>query len=239
VPAVTALVSPVAYGTSVVVAAVACAALCAAGRRGRPAGRVLGLVLLAVATSWVVQSAVQGPWTAAGSLPLPLCDAALVVAGVACWWPHPLLVELTWFWGMAGTLQAVITPDLGVAFPHLLFFEYVVGHLGIVAAALYLVTGLRIAPRRGAVARTFAITLAYTALVGVADAATGGNYMFLRSRPATWSILSVLGPWPWYIPGAAAVALVLLVLLDLPFRARARMVARATEASALQRTAAR
>jgi hypothetical integral membrane protein (TIGR02206 family) len=222
VPAVTALVSPVAYGASVVVAAAACAALCAAGRRGWPAGRVLGLVLLAVAASWVVQSAVQGPWTAAGSLPLPLCDAALVVAGVACWWPHSLLVELTWFWGMAGTLQAVITPDLGVAFPHLLFFQYVVGHLGIVAAALYLVAGLRIAPRHGAVARTFAITVAYTALVGVADAATGGNYMFLRSRPATWSILNVLGPWPWYIPGAAAVALALLLLLDLPFRSSRR-----------------
>ena len=227
-----ALVSPVAYGASVVVAMFACAALCLAARRGRSGGRVLGrllgLVLLGVAVSWVVQSAVQGPWTAAGSLPLPLCDVALVVAGVACWWPSPLLVELTWFWGMAGTLQAVITPDLGVGFPHLLFFEYVIGHLGIVAAALYLVAGLRITPRRGAVARTFAITVAYTAVVGMVDAVTGGNYMFLRSRPATWSILSVLGPWPWYIAGATGVAIVLLVLLDLPFRRRDRTVARAT-----------
>jgi hypothetical integral membrane protein (TIGR02206 family) len=229
-----AIVSPGAYGASVAVAAATCAALCGAARkdRGRCGAVVLGLILLAVAVIWVVQSAVSGSWTAAGSLPLPLCDVALVVAALACWWPRPLLVELTWFWGMAGTLQAVITPDLAVAFPNLLFLEYVVGHLGIVVAAVYLVVGLRITPRPGAVPRTFAITAAYTACVGVVDAVTGGDYMFLRSRPATWSLLSVLGPWPWYIVGAAGVAVVLLVLLDLPFRGRSRTPVTARAAAA-------
>lgn len=56
-----------------------------------------------------------------------------------------------------GTLQAVITPDLVVAFPHLVFFQYVVGHLGIVLAALYLVIGLGLAPRAGAALRVFGI----------------------------------------------------------------------------------
>jgi hypothetical integral membrane protein (TIGR02206 family) len=215
--------SPAAYISAVALAVVLCAALCLDARR-RPgrwtvvAARVLGLALAAVAASWILQSVVDGPWTAAGSLPLPLCDVALIVAAVACWWPHPLLVELTWFWGLAGTLQAVITPDLSVAFPHLIFFQYVIGHLGIVIAALYLVVGLRVTPRPGAVVRTFAITVAYTAFVGAVDAVTGGDYMFLRSRPASWSLLNLLGPWPWYIAGATGVAVVLLVLLDLPFR---------------------
>jgi len=218
-----AIVSPGAYVASVAIAVVAGTGLCVGARRhpGRwtqLAARALGLALAAVAASWIEQSVVQGPWTAAGSLPLPLCDVALIVAAVACWWPAPLLVELTWFWGLAGTLQAVITPDLDVAFPHLVFFQYVVGHLGIVLAALYLVVGLQVTPRRGAVWRTFAITVGYTTFVGAVDAATGGDYMFLRSPPASWSLLSVLGPWPWYIASATGVAPVLLVLLDVPFR---------------------
>jgi len=64
---------------------------------------------------------------------------------------------------------------------------------------------------------TFAITLAYTAFVGVVDALVGANYMFLRRPPGNWTLLRVLGPWPWYIASAAGVALALLVTLDLPF----------------------
>ena len=69
----------------------------------------------------------------------------------------------------------------------------------------------------------FLITVAYTAFVGLVDGLTGADYMFLASRPVHWSLLSVLGPWPWYILSAAAIALLLLLLLDAPFRAgRAR-----------------
>ncbi len=175
-------------------------------------------MLAAVAFAFVLTPIVEGTWTARTSLPVDLCDAAVVIAAVACWWPQlHLAVELTYFWGLAGTLQAVTTPDLNVSFPHLAFWEFVVGHLGIVFAAVFLVVGLREFPRRGAMLRVFAITIAYAAAVGLIDAITGGNYMFLRAVPSHTSLLSVLGPWPWYIVSAAGVALVLLAMLDAPF----------------------
>jgi uncharacterized membrane protein YwaF len=68
----------------------------------------------------------------------------------------------------------------------------------------------------------FAITLGYTAFVGIMDALLGADYMFLASRPVHWSLLSVLGPWPWYILSAAGVALLLLFVLDAPFHASRR-----------------
>ena len=44
--------------------------------------------------------------------------------------------------------------------------------------------------------------------------------MYLAAIPTHGSLLSVLGPWPWYILSAALVALVLLLILDAPFYRR-------------------
>lgn len=215
--------TPVAYWIAVTIGTVICVSLCTACRR-RPgpwvvyAGRAISVVLVADAVAFVCVPLADGRWSVQASLPLALCDLALIVAAIACWWPRWYLpVELTYFWGLAGTLQAVATPDLSAGFPELEFFEFVVGHLGIVIAALFLVVGLRLRPRRGSVLRVFAITAAYTAFVGWFDWLTGSNYMFLAAVPRHGSLLSVLGPWPWYIVSAAGVAIVLLLILDAPF----------------------
>ena len=92
------------------------------------------------------------------------------------------------------------------------------GHVGVVAAALFLVVGLRIEPRRGSVPRVFGITTAYALVVGVFDWATGANYMYLAAPPDRATLLSLLGPWPWYLVSATVIAFGLLVMLDLPFR---------------------
>jgi len=225
-------VTPLAYWSTVAIATVGCTVLCVAARR-RPGpwtvatARAVGLALVADAVSYSVGLGLQGTWSPKTSLPLALCDVGVLVAAAACWWRVPLLVELTYFWGLAGTLQAVATPDLNVGFPHLVFFQYVVGHTGIVLAALFLVVGMQIVPRPGAVPRVFAITAGYTAVVGLVDALTGANYMFLRAPPGEWTLLRVLGPWPWYVVSAAGVALVLLTLLDAPFWSRRRAAAAA------------
>jgi hypothetical integral membrane protein (TIGR02206 family) len=214
--------SPFAYGVTVAVAALLCAAACVAARIW-PTGwrkwvaRAVGTVLFVDLVSYIAVQTADGTWSAKTSLPLPLCDVGVLVAAVACWWSVPLMVELTYFWGIAGTLQAVAFPDLSSSFPHLVWFQYTGGHLGIVFAALFLVIGMQLKPRKYAVVRVFAITAAYTAFVGVVDWLSGANYMFLRQPPSEWTLLKVLGPWPWYVVSAAGVAIVLITLLDMPF----------------------
>jgi hypothetical integral membrane protein (TIGR02206 family) len=218
--------TPAAYWIAVSIGTMIWVSLCVACRRWPGpwvgwAGRAISVVLVADAVLFVSVPLAEGRWSVQASLPLALCDVALIVAAIACWWPRWLLaVELTYFWGLAGTLQAVVTPDLSAGFPQLEFFMFVVGHLGIVIAALFLVVGLRLTPRRGSVMRVFAITAAYTAFVGCFNWLTGSNYMYLAAVPTHGSLLSVLGPWPWYILSATGVALVLLLILDAPFHRR-------------------
>ncbi len=215
--------TPVAYWIAVAIGFATCLILCTACRR-RPgrwvvyAGRTISVVLTADAVTFVTVPLVDGRWSMQTSLPLALCDVGLIVAAVACWRPgRSLAFELTYFWGLAGTLQAVVTPDLSAGFPRLEFFEFVIGHLGIVIAALFLVVGLRLQPRPGSVLRVLAITATYTAFVGWFDWLTGSNYMFLVAVPQRASLLSVLGRWPWYILSATGVAIVLFLILDAPF----------------------
>lgn len=210
------------YDLGVALAGLLCAALCVGARRWpgkwtRAALGVLGLALLAQSLVWQLAPVVAGDWSVRNYLPLDLCDMTDLVAVAACWWRRQLAIELTYFWGLAGTLQGILTPNLGTSFPHLEFFEYQVEHLGIVVAALFLVVGLRLVPQPGAVVRIVAITAGYTAAVGAVDALTGADYMFLRSPPATWSVLQGLGPWPWYILSATGVAVVFVAILDVPF----------------------
>lgn len=181
------------------------------------AGRTLALVILINECGWWVWLAEQHTWSASYALPLQLCDVVAFVAAGALWFRRPLLVELTYFWGIAGTANGLVSPDVQDHYPGYLFLQYFIAHGAIVAAALFLVVGLRITPRRGAVLRVVALTLALAALDAGVNLVTGGNYMYLRYPPGTANLLDLMGPWPWYIFAAAGVAVVIFLCLDLPF----------------------
>jgi len=208
----------------VLIAIAATTAVLVAGARRRPGPwlRVLAGVLVVDAVSWWVYllGGGQPGSRLALSLPLQLCDAAIFIAAVALWTRHPLLIEVTYFWGLAGTIQALLTPDLPQHFPSYPYLQYYIAHGGVVAAALVLVVGLRQHPRRWSVVWVAGLTLGYAALVGVVDAATGANYMYLRSKPPSPTMLDALGSWPWYILAATLIAVTLFALLDAPFRLR-------------------
>ena len=157
--------------------------------------------------------AVRGDWSAEINLPFQLTDAVTLVSIAALLRPAPLLCELVYFWALIASLQAVLTPDLGYAFPDILYFTYFATHAGAVAAACLLVFGERRLPRPGAVLRVYAWTVAFAACAAAATVATGGNYMFLRRKPASDSLLDVMGPWPLYIAVAGLLALLLFAAL--------------------------
>jgi hypothetical integral membrane protein (TIGR02206 family) len=184
-----------------------------------PAARVLAVVVLAGFACEQLTYALRGEWSAEVNLPFQLTDAVTFAAAAALWWRAPLAVELTYFWALSATVQAVITPDVGEGFPDPLYFAYFAAHSGAIAAACLLVFGMRIAPRRRAVARVYAITAGFAAVAAVATVTTGGNYMFLRRKPVRGSLLDVMGPWPVYIVAGAVLGLVLFVALAAVARA--------------------
>ena len=199
--------------------AAACALLVAGARRGgpafsHPARLVLGAVILAGFVTEQLAYAERGLWSARVNLPFQLSDAVTLVSVVALWRPRPALVELVYYWAFAATLQALLTPDLRQAYPDVLYFTYFATHGGALAAACLLVLGERRRPRAGSALRAYAVTAGFAVLAAIATLATGGNYLFLRRKPAGGSLLDAMGPWPVYIAAAAALGLALFLLLE-------------------------
>jgi hypothetical integral membrane protein (TIGR02206 family) len=163
---------------------------------------------------------VRGTWDAQRHLPLHLTDVVTIVSVGALWTRRWRLVELTYFWALTASLQAVLTPNLTAESEPIFVFTFFVTHGGAIVAAILLVFGRGIVPPPGAVRRVFVATLVVAAAAAAGDLITGGNYMFLREKPSTASLLDVMGPWPVYIAVAGAVGLALFALLDLPLRRR-------------------
>ena len=191
-----------------------------------PAARALAVLIVVNELSWFAWEWWRGVFNLQNDLPLHLCDVAAFAAAAALWTRRPLLVELTYFWGIAGTANGVLTPDIGDHFPTYQFFQYFIQHAAIPGAALLLVIGFRIYPRPWAAVRVFGMSLGLLVVDAFANLLTNGNYLFLRSVPPGSNVLGLLGPWPWYIAGAAVLAAAIFAVLDLPFRIAGRERAR-------------
>ncbi len=114
-----------------------------------------------------------GSWSPAESLPLHLCDLGLAVTVAALLltaWSRPAAAaesapfgnaatgaaaqvtwshrcgELAYFWGLGGTLQALLTPDVQHDFPAPECVRFFAAHAGIVVGVLVLTFGLGLAP---------------------------------------------------------------------------------------------
>lgn len=184
------------------------------GRVTSTLARGLALLILAGWVGEYIADVVNGIWSVKYDLPLQLTDAVSVTAVLALWTRRALLVELVYFWSLTASLQATLTPDLGQNFPSIYYFTYFDYHVGAVVAGCLLVFGCGLYPRERAAWRVFALTLAFAAVSGAGDLITGGNYMYLRVRPQHNSLLSLMGPWPWYIASTAVLGLAMLLALQ-------------------------
>jgi hypothetical integral membrane protein (TIGR02206 family) len=177
----------------------------------------LAALLAAGWIGWYAMLAARG-WLAPGNAwPLNLCDWAQAALILALLTRNQFAYELGYFWGLGGTLQGVITPDVGRGFPDIQFLLFMLDHAGLIAALLYLTLGTGLRPFPKSLPRVIAATLFYVVLAGLADYALGANYGFLRGKSQNVSLLTFLAPWPWYIGELVLIGLLSVAIYYAPF----------------------
>lgn len=195
---------------------------------------VLALILLlnkvAVLTYTTLYNAEAVPWTQ--RFPMHLCDWVSFIAAAALITRHKLMFELSYFWGLAGTFQGVITPDLPYGYPHFYFFTFNISHSGIVIAVLYMVFATDLRPHWGSLIRAALWLQFYLICTLYVNWLLGENYGYLSAKPVNPSLLDYMGPWPWYIGVLEVVAMIFFVILYLPWAIRDQWFSQETESSA-------
>ena len=151
-------------------------------------------------------------------LPLQMCDWGMVVVIVAMGTGNQRWFEVAYFWGIGGTVQAVLTPNLRFGFPDWRFISFFTSHCAIIIGVVFLMLTRRYRPYPMSIVRAFLWSEFYFVVTLVADALTGFNYGFLLHKPEAFSILSFLSDSrPLYLLELHGVALLFFLGLYAPF----------------------
>ena len=153
---------------------------------------LLSAVLVANYIAYLIFVRSHGIVTWQQMLPLQLCDWGMVVVIVALWTGNQRWFEVAYFWGIGGTLQAVLTPNLRFGFPDWRFISFFTSHSGIIIGVVFLMLTRRYRPYPMSIVRVFLWSEFYFVVTLIADELTGFNYGFLLHKPEAFSILSFL-----------------------------------------------
>ena len=153
-------------------------------------------------------------------LPLHICGLSLFLSSYALWKKDQLAFELSYFWGMTGAFQAILTPDpTRFSYGDLDVFSHFLSHGLVVLNVSWLiwVEGMRC--QKGSLIKTLTISTIAMGLIGVINLliGNGANYWFLSQKPAGDSPF-IQGDWPYYILGVYIAGIIMMSLLYLPMK---------------------
>ena len=180
----------------------------------------LAIVLLADGLTWHLYRYIAQGVPFPEILPLEMCDAAFWLTAVALLALEEHAFDLAYYWGIAGSGMALLTPYLRAPLPTYQSYQYFAGHSLLIIGVLYLLWTRQCRPRPRSWWFALGSLNLYGVCVAVIDRVGGTNFMYLREKPVSSSLFNLLGSWPWYIAGADLIALILFWIMQTPFRTR-------------------
>ncbi len=187
-----------------VITAVGIAVVTRLGKRNRGGIAITLLlvgVLLGSSIGFTLSALQEGTWSYRWALPLHLCDLATICVVVTLLYPISLIGELSYVWAIAGSLPALLTPNLSAPFPEPTYLVFFAMHGGVIVSVFYLIASRKIVITWNSLWRVWLVTHLYAGLIALFNAIFQTNYLFLCWKPSQFSPLDYMGPWPLYLGG--------------------------------------
>ncbi|NQD67675.1 TIGR02206 family membrane protein [Bacillus haikouensis] len=161
---------------------------------------------------------VHDVWKFGRSMPLELCNIAVILCICLLLTRKRIFFELLFFIAVLGATQAIITPALTYDFPHFRFLHFFYSHLIAVWVTLYFTLANGYHPTFRSFTKLIVFINLLMPIILLVNMLSEGNYWFLRHKPKSPSLFDLLGPYPWYILTLESVLIVISVITWLILR---------------------
>ena len=159
----------------------------------------------------------KGNYNIATDLPLFICSFMALFIFIFTNSRKYWLFEILLFWIIAGTSQAVVTPDIPFGFPSFDYFRYWIAHLGLLAIIFYAIFVLKMRPTWKSMFKSFLALQLYAIIIFGINYILNGNYFYLNKKPNSASALDYLGEWPIYLLTIEAILIPYFFIIYLSF----------------------
>ena len=156
-----------------------------------------------------------GIWDVAEDLPLHMCGISFFTSTYALYSKNLTAFELSYFWGLAGAFQAIITPDPTRFVMDVSLFWNFLSHGLIILNVLWMIVIDNMRCRVGSYLNAVIITNGILFIISIVNSILGGNYWFICEKPGGESPF-IMGEWPLYIIGFQISGILLLGLFYIP-----------------------
>ena len=156
-----------------------------------------------------------GIWDVAEDLPLHMCGIRCFTSTYALYSKNQTAFELSYFWGLAGAFQAIITPDPTRFVMDVSLFWNFLSHGLIILNVLWMIVIDNMRCRVGSYLNAIIITNGILFIISIVNSILGGNYWFICEKPGGESPF-IMGEWPLYIIGFQISGILLLGLFYIP-----------------------
>jgi len=150
-------------------------------------------------------------------IPLHLCNILALLLPLLTFKRKKSVHLILFFWILAGTTHAIITPSVGSSFPYFGAFKYWYVHAGLVIFALYSTIVYQFYPTLKSVFSAFFAMQIYIIIMYGINWLLGTNYFYTNGKPKVATALDYLGAYPTYVFVVILIMIPYFLLLYLPF----------------------
>lgn len=183
----------------------------------------LAIFFFLVFISFQVYALFDGSWSRQSSLPFHLCAFSQILGVYALFTKNQFAFEFSCFFGIAGGLNSLLTPEFAHGYDKFYHVQYYFEHSGIVLMPIFLGIAYQMKPRKLSWLSIMITANILTVIMYFFNKANQSNYMYVNTKPIANNPL-LIGDWPYYILVLEIVAIIHFYIIYIAFHGFKRWV---------------